>query len=226
MDIQKLNDQVLEARLKNFRTQGDRRLKAARIIGLVTIPARVVQVKDMEMERIRLHENLFREEVNRVDLSIALGKLKKKEKMSNRELAGELGVSEQYVGETVKILTWPSCLVGCYGTGAISYSAARELSHITDIKELEYYLRSAEESGCTPRLAKAWRATWQASKAYPGNQEEGPGEEEIAPAPAPAEGQCFLCAKMAAFAEMVPVWLHGPCRAEFIQQIRKYQEAR
>lgn len=205
---------------------GDRRLKAARTIGLVSVPARVVKAEEMEMERIRLHENMFREEVNRVDLAVALGKLKKRHGSSNRELAVELGVSEQYIGETIKILRWPSSLVATFGGGHISYSAARELSHIEDEKELEYYLRAAEESGCTPRLAKAWRATWEAAKRYPGQTAPESEEEEPAAGSAPSEGQCFLCGKMAPFGDMVPVWLHGPCRSEFITVLRKYQESR
>lgn len=83
---------------------GDRRLRAASIAGLVTVPARIVEVSDAEVLEIQPVENVQREAVPFFEEALALKRLQDEPYFyDTREIARKIGKSEQYVYFQLKL---------------------------------------------------------------------------------------------------------------------------
>jgi ParB family transcriptional regulator, chromosome partitioning protein len=83
---------------------GDRRLKAAEIAGLITVPARIVEATDSEVLEIQLVENVQREAVPYYEEALALKRLQDDPyNYDVHEIAKKIGKSEQYVYFQLKL---------------------------------------------------------------------------------------------------------------------------
>ena len=136
---------------------GHRRLFAASIADVAQVPCIVHEATGMELEMLKLHENMGRAEVSPVDWASHLHYLKNEYKVSNGKLAEMLGVSMGWVEQRVAILGYPESLRTALARGQITFSAARELSAITDPKKKEVYIDHAVRGGVTPTLAAQWK---------------------------------------------------------------------
>jgi len=91
-------------------TTGERRWRAAKEAGLKQIP---VIIGDAEEEKVRraksLISNIQREDLSALELAQALSEMKEEnpDVKTNRDLAAQVGKSEQWVGQMLKILDLP-----------------------------------------------------------------------------------------------------------------------
>ena len=69
---------------------GQRRLEAARMIGLEKVPVIVKSLKDIEMVQVALIENLQREELNPIEEAEAYKRLVEEFGMTQEELAKDV----------------------------------------------------------------------------------------------------------------------------------------
>lgn len=77
---------------------GDRRLKAAQICGLITVPARIVEASDAEVLELQLVENIQRENVPYYEEALALKRLQDEPYNYNlTEIAKKISKSDTYV---------------------------------------------------------------------------------------------------------------------------------
>jgi ParB family chromosome partitioning protein len=86
---------------------GERRLQAARLAGVPTIPAIVRPVKEADALRLALVENLQREDLNPVEVAEAYRALVDKFGLSQQELAGLVGKERSSVANTLRLLALP-----------------------------------------------------------------------------------------------------------------------
>lgn len=99
---------------------GERRLRAARSIGLTTIPA-VIDSDDEEGSSVlgkQLVENLQREDLSAMERALAIGHLREKFGLSVREIAKKLGISKSLVQRSLEILSLPEDLQAALIAGA------------------------------------------------------------------------------------------------------------
>lgn len=83
---------------------GDRRMKAAEIAGLMTVPARVIEATDAEVLEMQLVENVQREVVPYYEEALALKRLRDKPyNYDVSDIAMKIGKSEQYVYFQLKL---------------------------------------------------------------------------------------------------------------------------
>ena len=83
---------------------GERRLRAARLAGLETIPAAIVDLTDEQVIEIQLAENLQRENPHLMHEAQGIGQMQQTGK-SIDEIAARLGKSKQFVYSRLKLLT-------------------------------------------------------------------------------------------------------------------------
>lgn len=108
---------------------GDRRLRAAEIAGLVTVPARIVEVSDAEVLEIQLVENVQREAVPFYEEALALKRLQDDPyNYDAREIARKIGKSEQYVYFQLKLTRGCLELRRACEAGELTKSVAWRLS--------------------------------------------------------------------------------------------------
>jgi len=86
---------------------GERRLRAAKRLGLEKIPLIVKEVSDTEMLELALIENLQREDLNSMEEAHAYRRVIKEFKMKQEDLAREIGKDQATVANTLRLLKLP-----------------------------------------------------------------------------------------------------------------------
>ena len=109
---------------------GERRVKAATMAGLTTIPAIVRDFTDAQMMEIALLENLQRENLNAIEEAMAYRNLINSLALTQEALATKLGKSRVHVTNMLGLLNLPEEVKDMIVEGKISMSHARVLSKI------------------------------------------------------------------------------------------------
>ena len=86
---------------------GERRLRAAKKLGLEKIPLIVKEVSDTEMLELALIENLQREDLNPMEEAHAYRRVIKEFKIKQEDLAREIGKDQATVANTLRLLKLP-----------------------------------------------------------------------------------------------------------------------
>jgi ParB family chromosome partitioning protein len=111
---------------------GERRLRAARIAGLATIPAVVRETDDTEALREALIENLHREDLGPLEQAAAFQELLEELGSSHDELAVRLGYSRSHVTNMIRLLQLPPGVQRLVAEGRLSAGHARPLLSLQD----------------------------------------------------------------------------------------------
>lgn len=83
---------------------GERRFRAAQKLGWKTIPGIVRDLTDEQTASLALIENLQREDLNPIDEAKAYQRLMKLNKLTQLELAKQVGKSQSYVANKIRLL--------------------------------------------------------------------------------------------------------------------------
>ncbi len=115
---------------------GERRLRAAKIVGLAQIP---VIVREDTSDKVKLElalvENLQREDLNPIEKAIAFKKLIDDFGMVQREVAEKVGKSREVVANTLRLLTLPPDMQDGVSVGKITEGHTRPLLMLSDYQE-------------------------------------------------------------------------------------------
>ncbi len=139
---------------------GHRRFMAHKKLKLKEIRCEIVSATDTEQEIVKMQENKVRTELSDVEEAKSFQHLKKITGMSNKKIAKQANVSESYVTQKIEIMGYPDFLFNAVSSAQLTFSAARELVRIKDLKVLEDYVDHACRSGITPKVAKQWVEDW------------------------------------------------------------------
>lgn len=140
---------------------GVRRYLAAKAAGLSQIPVMLTTLKDINIDKLKIHENLFRKDVNPYDEALFYSSLIEKYKLSKHDIAKLLNKSESYVISRLDLLAAPTEVSSAVAGGQINLSVALELARIADDSTRKYYLQLAIENGITLNTARTWRTNWE-----------------------------------------------------------------
>jgi len=117
---------------------GERRLQAAKALGLTRIPAIVKDVVDTEALEIALIENIQRQDLNPIEEAEAYQKLIKEFKLTQEDLAKEVGKDRTSVANTLRLLKLPMKIQEQVSKGVISMGHARALLSLeSEAQQLE-----------------------------------------------------------------------------------------
>jgi|GEM_PF-72558 ParB family chromosome partitioning protein len=134
---------------------GERRLRAAKLLGLRVIPA-IIRNVDLEREKLELAviENLQRENLNAVEMARAFQRLQEEFRMTQREIAAKLGKSRETVANTMRLLDLPEYIQDALQKGGLSESHARLLLAVEDPAAQKQLFDDIAEHGLTTRDVK------------------------------------------------------------------------
>ena len=116
---------------------GERRYRAAKAVGLKTIPVIIRQTPDNELLREALIENIHRSQLNPLEEGAAYAQLLSDFNCTHEELATKLGRSRPHLSNTMRLLTLPQAVQKRVALGIISAGHARTLLGLTDAAEIE-----------------------------------------------------------------------------------------
>ncbi len=111
---------------------GERRLLAARKVGLKEIPALVKDLTDKELLEIGLIENLHRQDLNPIEEACAYEQLNKKFGLTHEEIAQLVGKDRSTVTNLLRLLSLPERLRRYLESGKMSIGHARALLGLDD----------------------------------------------------------------------------------------------
>ena len=111
---------------------GERRVRAAKLAGLQTIPAIVRDYNVKHIPELALIENLQREDLTPIEEAIALQTILKRLDITHGELAKKIGKSRVYVTNMVGLLHLPLTVIESVNHGLITMGHARALSKLRD----------------------------------------------------------------------------------------------
>ena len=134
---------------------GERRWRAAKDAGLVTIPAVVKSVADREMLEIALIENLKRTDLNPIERALAYRRLSDAFQLPQDQVAEAVGSSRPAIANTLRLLDLPSEVQLSLTTGRISEGHGRALLMAPDQKALLELWKLVEEKALSVRETEA-----------------------------------------------------------------------
>ena len=105
--------QPITVRKKNEKVEwvaGERRLRAAKLANLKTIPAIVHEVSDETSAVLALLENLQREDLNFIEEALGYENLIKEHNFTQQQLAEKLGKNQSTIANKLRILKLPESI--------------------------------------------------------------------------------------------------------------------
>lgn len=106
---------------------GERRWRASKLAGLSEIPAVIRDVSEEKILEIALVENIQREDLNPIEIAVALQRLANEFQLSHEELAQRTGKNRTTVTNLLRLLRLPSDVQELVGEKKISMGHARAL---------------------------------------------------------------------------------------------------
>jgi ParB family transcriptional regulator, chromosome partitioning protein len=125
---------------------GERRLRAARLAGLATIPAVIRDADDTDSLRDALIENIHRADLGPLEMAEAFAELLEDLGVTQETLAERLGVSRPHIANTIRLLGLPPDVQHLLAEGRLTAGHGRALLGLADQDaQVSLGLRAAAE---------------------------------------------------------------------------------
>ncbi len=111
---------------------GERRLKAAQLLKLATVPVIVRSVSEQEKLELALVENVQREDLGPLEVASAYERLKDEFGLTQEQLAQKLGRSRPQIANTLRLLHLPEPIRESLRRGEISEGQAKAILSVED----------------------------------------------------------------------------------------------
>lgn len=111
---------------------GERRLRAARKVGLDSVPVTVVDFNDQQTLEAALAENLQRSDLNPIDKALAFKDYLDRYSVTQDELATRLGMGRTSVTNLVSLLDLPEAVRDLVKAGTVTLGHAKVLKSVRD----------------------------------------------------------------------------------------------
>ena len=151
---------------------GERRLRAAKIAGLKRIPAFVRGANDQNMLEMALVENIQREDLNAMDVSVSYQRLTEECNLTQEDLSQRVGKKRATISNYLRLLKLPPEIQLGIKENKISMGHARALINIEDPNDqLRLYYRIVDED-LSVRKVEDYARKINKLKAEAGQQED------------------------------------------------------
>lgn len=192
---------------------GRRRLEACKLLGYITIPARIIEPQDID-EIPALTENLMRLQMNPLEEADAVAYLYETKGLTIREIAERTNHGTSWVQDRLAIRNMPEHFREAIAERKISIAAAQQLLLITDEAYRDYLLSVAKINGATIHQCQAWYQEWQARQMLTNPAGQAEPIPQLPPRPSLYTPQCAFCDQPLPHGPQVILRLCAPCGAE------------
>ena len=130
---------------------GERRLRAARLAGWATIPARVRDADDRLVAELAIVENLQRKDLNPVEKALSFKRYLDEHRCTQDDLARRLKIDRSTIANLMRLLELPGSILDGLRKGTITAGHARALLPLGDEHEQVAFARRIEDEGLSVR---------------------------------------------------------------------------
>lgn len=133
---------------------GERRWRAAKVVGLKTVPAIIKETTPQGMLEMAIVENVQREDLNPLERAQAFVRLMEEFGLTNKDIAQRIGKSAAYVSNSLKLLSLPDALKDGLLSSLITEGHARALAAIQDPKTMVEAYKMVLKQGSSVRATE------------------------------------------------------------------------
>lgn len=144
---------------------GERRLRAARMAGLATVPAIIRTTDDTEALREALIENIHRLDLAPLEQAAAFQELQDELGVTQEDLARRLGHSRPHIANTIRLLNLPADVQTLLAEGAITAAHGRALLALDDPEGQRTLAQRVAAEGLSVRQTEELVRTYSAHPA-------------------------------------------------------------
>ena len=130
---------------------GERRLRAAKMAGLVTVPCVVMKAGDEQMLEIALVENIQRADLNPVEEARAYLLLSEQYSLTQEAIATRVGKSREAVANSMRLLNLPPTVLEALEDGRIMPGHAKCLLALRDAEQIKQFADTIIRKGLSVR---------------------------------------------------------------------------
>lgn len=137
---------------------GERRWRAAKIVGLTTIPVVVKETSTMGMLELAIVENVQREDLNPIERAQGFQRLMGEFTLTVTEISKRIGKSIAYVSNTLRLLALPDAIKDGLISEDVTEGHARAIAGLGDVKLMvEAYKKILAEGASVRRTEELVR---------------------------------------------------------------------
>lgn len=134
---------------------GERRLRAAKLAGIKDIPAYIRQANDSQLLELALLENLQREDLNAMEISLSYKRMMEELDYTQEQVAERMGKDRSTVANFIRLLKLPPDIQLAVRNGELSMGHARALVNVDTIDKQLYIFKEIKEKGLSVRQTEA-----------------------------------------------------------------------
>jgi ParB family transcriptional regulator, chromosome partitioning protein len=134
---------------------GERRLRASKLAGIETIPAYVRQVNDSELLELALLENLQRENLNPMEISLSYKRLMDELNYTQEQVAERMGKDRTTVTNYIRLLKLPPDIQLAVRSGELSMGHARALVNVDTVDKQLFVYHQIVDKGLSVRQTES-----------------------------------------------------------------------
>jgi ParB family transcriptional regulator, chromosome partitioning protein len=130
---------------------GERRWRAAKLAGLVDVPAYIRQANDQELLELALLENLQREDLNAMEVALSYKRMMEELNHTQEEVAERMGKERSTVANYIRLLRLPPDIQVAVRKGDISMGHARALVNVDTVDKQLYIFNEVRSKSLSVR---------------------------------------------------------------------------
>ncbi len=146
---------------------GERRWRACALAGITTVPAIVRNVQGNELPELTLIENIQREDLNPIEMAVALSRLGREHQLSHEQIASRTGKDRATVTNVLRLLRLPDEVRRRVAAGELSMGHARALLALPDEAAQKALAARIVAQGLSVRQTEALTKSHSARKPKP-----------------------------------------------------------
>jgi ParB family chromosome partitioning protein len=134
---------------------GERRLRAARMAGLKDIPAYVRQANDQQLLELALLENLQREDLNAMEISLSYKRMMDELDLTQEQVAENMGKDRSTVTNYIRLLKLPPDIQVAVRNSELSMGHARALINVDTVDKQLYIFNEIKNKALSVRQTES-----------------------------------------------------------------------
>ncbi|PYJ02285.1 MAG: chromosome partitioning protein ParB, partial [Verrucomicrobia bacterium] len=163
---------------------GERRWRAAQLLGLAEVPVIVRQADDRAVLELALIENLQRENLNPIEEAQGYAQLIEQFRLTQEEVAVKVGKSRAVVANALRLLKLAPVIQGYLREGRLSVGHAKVILGLSNDKQQQLAVERILKDGLNVRQTEGLVARWQTRQgrgaAKPGALGRLPADAQVA----------------------------------------------